>query len=598
MKLPNFGKSKRAISPVIATVLLISLVVAASAMVYFIVVPMLRGSSDVDLLTVQWFDSDGDSVTDVAYVTIQNSGTAAAYITSLNVTIVTDTQNETDIDDAFVQGVELPLAIDTTERVDLVLVFDPSDYIEIGTNIFRIRITYDSGLTSFAPDNLRHTDVIEPLDLTILNPIDTSWASGIIDPQAIATGGYKTSAITYDFLNPSDAVLLNDQPVTQNIDSSLYPDDDEYKIDFYVNDSLGQESTIRRTFGIDNDDIGITFGLNDTVINPGDFLSASWTLDIVGAQLVNQTLVLGGDVYPYQQVFTSTEATVTEYILTGSETLQMAEDELVFTLYVKDAAGNMNSAGEAFSLVDNVAPITYFILPLNDTSESGTILLEVYASDPSGIDTTRFDVYFFSLTTSFNYLYQQSVQGEATYIANQNKWVLYFISYILPDDIYSIVAQVYDLSSNGNGNSAVVDAVDIDNDVVDTYGAAAIDGRGGFFRRRGVLSLYVRSLVPSLTLTIETIKLSWGGNSRVTHIWDVYDDTISQVWVDGAAHAEDEEMPVAALQGGVNITATLDHHLTIQFDYGDKPTGVDFIISFYITSAIFTGWESFVIDSV
>ena len=276
----------------------------------------------------------------------------------------------------------------------------------------------------------------------------------------------------------------------------------------------------------------------------------------------------------------------------------MAEDELVFTLYVKDAAGNMNSAGEAFSLVDNVAPITYFILPLNDTSESGTILLEVYASDPSGIDTTRFDVYFFSLTTSFNYLYQQSVQGEATYIANQNKWVLYFISYILPDDIYSIVAQVYDLSSNGNGNSAVVDAVDIDNDVVDTYGAAAIDGRGGFFRRRGVLSLYVRSLVPSLTLTIETIKLSWGGNSRVTHIWDVYDDTISQVWVDGAAHAEDEEMPVAALQGGVNITATLDHHLTIQFDYGDKPTGVDFIISFYITSAIFTGWESFVIDSV
>ncbi|MHA1483084.1 MAG: archaellin/type IV pilin N-terminal domain-containing protein, partial [Candidatus Heimdallarchaeaceae archaeon] len=33
MKLPSFGKSKRAISPVLATVMLISLVVAASAMV-------------------------------------------------------------------------------------------------------------------------------------------------------------------------------------------------------------------------------------------------------------------------------------------------------------------------------------------------------------------------------------------------------------------------------------------------------------------------------------------------------------------------------------------------------------------------------------
>ncbi len=599
MKLPIFRKSKRAVSPVLATVMLISLVVAASAMVYFIVVPMLKGSSNVDLLTVQWFDSDGDSVTDVAYVTLQNSGTATAIVKGLNVTITTDTQNETEILNAFVQGYELPLAIDTTQRVDLVLVFDPTSHVEIGENVFRIKITYDNDLVAFAPDNLRNVNVIESLDLTVLNPINGSWVSGIIDPQAIAIGGFKTSAITYDFLLPDDSVVLNDQAITTNIDSTLYLDANDYKIDFYVNDSLGQSSTIRRTFGIDNDDIGITFGVNSSIINPGDFLSASWTLTIVGAELVNQTLVLGGDVFPYQQVFTSTEPTVTEYILTGSQTLQMAEDDLVFTLYVKDAAGNLNSAGDTFSLIDNIAPITYFITPENDTSESGTILLEVYASDPSGIDTTRFDVYFFSLTTSFNYLYQQSVQGEATFIVNQNKWVLYFSSYVLPDDNYSIVAQVYDLSSNGNGNSAVVDIIEIDNDVIDVYGAAAVDGRGGFFfKRRGVLSFYVRSLVPSETLTIETIKLSWGGNNRVTHVWDVYDDTISQYWVEGAVHAEDAEMPVAAIQGGVNITATLDHHLTIQFDFGDKPTNVAFIVSFYISSSIFTGWESFVIDSV
>ncbi|MHA1346795.1 MAG: hypothetical protein ACTSVO_09930 [Candidatus Heimdallarchaeaceae archaeon] len=599
MKLPNFRKSKRAISPVLATVMLISLVVAASAMVYFLVVPMLRGSSNVDLLTVQWFDSDGDSVTDVAYVTLQNSGTAAAIVKGLNVTITTETQNETDILNAFIQGYDLPLSIDTTQRVDLVLVFDPTSHIEIGENIFRIRITYDTDLTSFAPDNLRHTDVIEALDLTVLNPIDSSWVSGIIDPQAIAIGGFKTSAVTYDFLLPDDTVVFDDQSVTTNIDSTLYLDANNYKLDFYVNDSLGQSSTIRRTFGIDNDDIGITFGVNSSIINPGDFLSASWSLTIDGALLVNQTLVLGGDIFPYQQVFTSTEPTVTEYILTGSQTIQMAEDDLVFTLFVKDEAGNLNSAGDTFSLVDDTAPITFFITPVNESSESGMILLEIYASDPSGIDTTRFDVYFFSLTTSFNYLYQQSVSGEATYIANQNKWVLYFNSYVLPDDTYSIVATVYDLSVNGNGASAVVDIVDIDNDVIDVYGAAAIDGRGGFFfKRRGVLAFYVRSLVPTGVMTIETIKISWGGNSRVDLVWDVYDDTISQYWVDGAAHVEDEEMPVAALQGGVNITATLDHHLTIQLDYGDKPTGVDFIVSFYITSTIFTGWEVFVIDSV
>ncbi|MCK4973491.1 MAG: hypothetical protein KAS52_09225, partial [Candidatus Heimdallarchaeota archaeon] len=358
------------------------------------------------------------------------------------------------------------MTIDTTERVDLVLVFDPTTNVEIGENIFRIRITYDNDLTSFAPDNLRHIDVIEPLDLTVLNPINDSWVSGIIDPQAISIGGFKTSVITYDFLDTDDSVILNDQKITTNIDSTLYLDANNYKIDFYVNDSLSQSFTIRRTFGIDNDDIGITFGVNSSIINPGDFLSASWSFTIAGAPLINQTLVLGGDVLPYQQVFTSTEPTVTEYILTGSQTLQMAEDDLVFTLYVKDEAGNLNSAGEAFSLVDNIAPITYVITPENDTFASGTILIEVYASDPSGIDTTRFDVYFISLSVSFIYLYQQSVEGDATYIENQNKWVLYFNSYILPDDNYSIVAQVYDLSVNGNGASAVVDAVEIDNDVI------------------------------------------------------------------------------------------------------------------------------------
>jgi hypothetical protein len=208
-----------------------------------------------------------------------------------------------------------------------------------------------------------------------------------------------------------------------------------------------------------------------------------------------------------------------------------------------------------------------------------------------------FDVVFFNYDTEVYYYYFQSVEGEATFIASQNKWVLYYNSFGLPDGNYSIDTQVYDLASTPNSAPSTIDIVEIDNDVINIYGAAAIDGRGGFFRRRGILSFYIKSLVPTV-LTIETIKISWGGNNRIDLVWSVYDNTVSQSWVDGAAHTEDEEMPVAALQNGVNITSDLDHHLTIQFDYGDKPTGVDFIISFEIVSAIFTGWEIFVIDSV
>ena len=84
------SKSKRAVSPVIATVLLISLVVAASAMVYFIVVPMLKGQSTVNMIATQWFDTGGDNVADRVYLTLQNTGSASARITDLNITIETE----------------------------------------------------------------------------------------------------------------------------------------------------------------------------------------------------------------------------------------------------------------------------------------------------------------------------------------------------------------------------------------------------------------------------------------------------------------------------------------------------------------------------
>jgi hypothetical protein len=590
---------RRAVSPVVATILLISLVVAASAMVYFIVVPMLRGSANVDLITIQWFDSDGDSVVDVAYVTIQNTGSANAIISQINVTIDTESTNDTiDISNAIVEGIPFPLTVNPAERLDLVVSFDPSTYVEIGENIFRIKIVYDEDLTAFAPDNLKHIDNIEPLDFTVLNPIEDSWASGIIDPQAIATGGYKTSIITYDFALPGGTVVLSNQTIADNIDSTVYVDQDDYEITFYVSDALGQSAQETRTFGIDNEEIDVTLSLNESIINPGDFLGVSWIFGIAGAQLTNQTLVMSGDVYGFETVYTSVSDAVTDYVLTGLKTASMAEDELAFTIYVKDEAGNLNSHGQEFSLIDNVAPLTYFITPANESFLSEYITLEVYASDASGIDTTRFDVYFFSYSSAYYYLYQHSVEGTAVFIENQNKWVLEFNTFLLPDDNYSIVAQVYDLASAGNGASATVDIVEVDNVVLNIYGAAAVDGRGGFFfRRRGYLTFYLQSMVPSI-LTITQMRVTWYGSGQIDFIYEVYDDTIEQYWLPNAQGPinDDDTFPVAQAVGGINMTSALDHHLTITFDYGDRPENDVFGIYFYIEQL--TAWEFFYIDSV
>ncbi len=596
-------KGKRAVSPVIATVLLISLVVAASAMVYFIVVPLLRGTSSVNFVTTQWFDSDGDSVADLVYVTLQNSGSASSIITNITLTIYNDDLAKTTaIDNAELIVEELPLTLDVTARMDIAISFDSSNYIAVGENSIKILMTYSDGLSALAPENLNYKCLIQPLELTVLNPSDSSWVSGIIDPQVVVSGGYRASGITYDFILPDLTLELDDEPLATNIDSTKYLDDTDYQIVFSVYDELNQTVEKTSTFNIDNKAIGVDLSLNATIINQGQAINASWIFsDIIGgAPLVNQTLVLSGDDYGSDSVFTSSNEVTTSFVLTGEGTLLMAEDDFTFTIYVKDAVGNLNSAGKAFSLIDVLAPSSYIISPANDSEAilSETIDIVVYADDASGIDTTRFDIYFFSLTSSFSYLYQESVHHEATYDIYDKTWTLEFSSFVLPDDNYTLITQVYDLSDNANGNSSILPRIQIDNDVLSVYGATVTDGRNGWFifpGVRGLMSFNIRSQVPSVPLTISKFKIDWGGSNRIDELFTVYDDTIAQYWLSeaGGPYLEDVEYDVASAQGGVNITDILDHHITLQFDFGDRPTNVFFTISLYVESTAYTGWEIF-----
>ena len=188
-------------------------------------------------------------------------------------------------------------------------------------------------------------------------------------------------------------------------------------------------------------------------------------------------------------------------------------------------------------------------------------------------------------------------EGLAEYRASQNKWVLEFNSYLLPDDNYSITTYVYDLASTPNSASATIDIVEIDNVVLHLYGAAATDGRGGFFfRRRGLLSFYLESMVPT-TLTLTQMKIGWGGNSRIDWIYSIYDDVTEQFWLsEGSNIGDDVQFAISIATGGVNISSALGHHLTVSFDDGDRPTTVDFTISIYIEQL--STWEVFIVDNV
>ena len=85
-KLRSLWARRKAVSPVIAVILIIALTVTAAAIVYFVVVPMLRGKGELVVMSYELTDSDDTPFADKMTINVQNIGTAEEIITSLIVT--------------------------------------------------------------------------------------------------------------------------------------------------------------------------------------------------------------------------------------------------------------------------------------------------------------------------------------------------------------------------------------------------------------------------------------------------------------------------------------------------------------------------------
>lgn len=90
----NFLKNKKAVSPVVATILLIALTVSAAAVVYFVVVPMLRQGQEInfginEVTNFKDYDHDGtiDAV-DVNIIIVTTNGLGFANMSQFSYEIV------------------------------------------------------------------------------------------------------------------------------------------------------------------------------------------------------------------------------------------------------------------------------------------------------------------------------------------------------------------------------------------------------------------------------------------------------------------------------------------------------------------------------
>ncbi len=529
----NFMKKKRAISPVVATVLLISLVVAASAIVFTLVVPMLKGSSDIEILSTQWFDTDGDSVADIVYITVQNSGTAEAIITGVNITLLNDIHNTT----LTLQNVDIeqdiPYTVSISARADLIVRFNSTDDISYGSNVFRVSLTFGDNNVAFASENLKHTDLIEDLSLTVINPINNSWFSGVIDPQVVKTGGFLPTAVKYTLYYPNGTSVAGYRDVlhTVNIDTNVtaIPDDHGYILSFFTSDVLGSLTRTNITINVDNYYPTVALQLNGSSFNQNEGIDIAWTVtgidEIAGdSPLISQILTLTATGYDGKTLYSDDGSTALEgvqispYDLPGSETLYLHENTYTITIYVKDSAGNTKANGKDFDLVDDIHPETYFVTPANnDTALSDIVLFEIYAKDTSGIDTQTIYLTFLSTTGGTDYPFTIS-DLSCYYDENNFMWIIYFSTYLVENDNYYVKVDVFDTAGNGNTSKHYND---VDNTFlgINHIIADEIDGPGGY----ALLSFDLTNKANS-SIKVITISFSWTYD-KISFIHTVYDFT-------------------------------------------------------------------------
>jgi len=79
-------RRKRAVSPVVATVLLIAITVAAAAMVWFVVMPMISGSAEPVIQSVTPSGGETDGFYENIDVRVKNFGTAEFKVDDATVT--------------------------------------------------------------------------------------------------------------------------------------------------------------------------------------------------------------------------------------------------------------------------------------------------------------------------------------------------------------------------------------------------------------------------------------------------------------------------------------------------------------------------------
>ncbi len=234
---------KRAVSPVIATVLLIALVVAAVAIVYFVVFPMLQGEPSLVVVSTTLSDTNGDKRVDQILINYKNVGSSKAVISSITLYSY-NTSLPWSIDKT------LPFSVGTNKQEVVTLSADSIVHALSYPSIAYIQTNYGKDGGIVLTTNIDISSEYSPVVL-VYNENFNSYSDGYVPPDWY-----------YHFVaqhNPTGTHTMDDWQV-QGGTLKVMANDCSYVI---LNGSTGYlYSNVNISFDLkanDNDELGIIF---------------------------------------------------------------------------------------------------------------------------------------------------------------------------------------------------------------------------------------------------------------------------------------------------------------------------------------------------
>ena len=152
MNLIKIYRRRRAVSPILAAILLIGLAVAAGAVLFVVVLPMIQSSGELKFGETTLSDIDADNLNDKIVFTLTNELAETVAVTNITLQGRTGTGSWTTFTNDDNTTTTFPFNIATSQsKIGVIFTFDPGTYDEI-----RIKVDYKIG--DVAQDALYSTE--------------------------------------------------------------------------------------------------------------------------------------------------------------------------------------------------------------------------------------------------------------------------------------------------------------------------------------------------------------------------------------------------------------------------------------------------------